>query len=585
MGITTATVLSSTTGIYPIPTTINLAETSGGVTTVSVMISTGATGGTITVTLGNLEQEVTVSVVDRLDSSGYLELDGDYVECQITSRGTDNYLAVSPDGTSRIEDRITLTSPGKLYLMAEPYILERDQTGTYRTGGELYAVRKNQDGTLSRIKMYVGQNYVNVGDLPDYATPYMYVGAFWRAEQSGERLIHIPNFTNTVAAGWTARVVDGEDWIMLDTEPTKDPGVTWAAGESPADMNDPANDALYRLTSGSNAISGVYNSTEPLYFRIGLTGPYTPTDEAPARYGKILVNYNDGKNAGMIYVRQGHDPDYLMRSEDPVPNGAIAARTHTVKISPYNITSQEYLDGTKPGGTATSDHSQLALNGGTFTEYPSQVGAYFQWANASFPRYAWHPTNPGVGTAITGWQNTRATGNWEDSYDLKSTHETCPPGYRRATDGSTSVEIANNTPVDDFEQRQSLWLNLVVGVNNNIQNSFWGYLADGFFDRHMITGTITGEADAAVLSDKYNVGYIGRLFYNPYNNASLFFPIAGFRNTTGQISGTAYYGQYWTATSYTGGAMAWSILTRKDECQTSFGNKPLAYPIRCVVDE
>lgn len=68
---------------------------------------------------------------------------------------------------------------------------------------------------------------------------------------------------------------------------------------------------------------------------------------------------------------------------------------------------------------------------------------------------------------------------------LSSTQESCPPGYRRPSDGITDYAAANTstTGIESSEIRQSLYVIPTFGDANSRDNFRWGFYADGFFDR------------------------------------------------------------------------------------------------------
>ncbi|MCD8174163.1 MAG: hypothetical protein LUD76_12055 [Alistipes sp.] len=375
------TVTASTTTIA-----IGSAPGSATATPVTVTMPAGVTSATATLSLGNLVQTVIFTREEPLSFTGINRLDGDYVTCEITRRGAGDWLTgVSSDGENSLPDGITLAEPGPLYIISEANI--GTGAGSARTGGELYAVRKYPDGSQSRSKIYTRQDYLDTGMINPVvpADGRFYVGAFWRHNQTGERLIRIP-YQNETAGEWTAIVIDGADWIKLDIKLSKDDirnggGITWDADESPADMNE--KDAEYQVTGNATTVSGNATAERPIYFRIGLKSTLPSAETAP-RYGRVLIQYNNGTSSAFLYIRQGEAADYLMRNGDPVPNGSITARTKTVKYSPYNLTSPEYIDGTRPGGTNSADHSQVGTRGGVFTEYPSQGGCFFPMGECVF---------------------------------------------------------------------------------------------------------------------------------------------------------------------------------------------------------
>lgn len=420
----------------------------------------------------------------------------------------------------------------------------------------------------------------DMGTIVPSVMSYGYVGAFWRADQTGERLIRIRRSANgtSIDGTWTATVVVGRDWIVLDTEQSDnvtDGGITWVANtENPADMNIAANDQKYRVGGNATTVSGTCeaNNTGEIYFRIGLKGKYTPTVAEPARYGVILLTYNNDSQNTLLYLRQGDEADFLMRRTDPTengtlttPNGAGEYRPIAAKFSPYNLTAEGFRN-----GSVTAQYTQLAVNGGTFTDYPSQAGALFQWAISDNIRYAYSPVGDfGV------WSAANAAGFWET---LRDAHETCPLNWRRPTDGSISGNEAANTDAifEISELRQSLWINPPETSIGDAGNSLWGYYADGFFDRRAIS------SNRSVRNSEKSAAFIGNLFYNKYNNASLFFPAPGIRHySSGVLNNIGTLGYYWTS-SVSSGTNARFMYLDSEKAMMHNSNKPNGISIRCI---
>ncbi|NCC10790.1 MAG: hypothetical protein EOM31_09880 [Bacteroidia bacterium] len=171
--------------------------------------------------------------------------------------------------------------------------------------------------------------------------------------------------------------------IVLSADKTADRGVTFQAGESPADMNNRTNDQNYRVSGTATTVSGVITEQDGIYFRIGLR---STCNQNQVRYARIAVEYGVGeqKVKAFIYLRQGQEADYVMPYQKRV--------TDAKKMTVYNLKSPTaYYYGYK----------NLAVNGAGFTDYPSQVGAYFQWANDKYMRYAFsNSLNPQLNLII-----------------------------------------------------------------------------------------------------------------------------------------------------------------------------------------
>ena len=205
-----------------------------------------------------------------------------------------------------------------------------------------------------------------------------------------------------------------------------------------------------------------------------------------------------------------------------------------------------------------------------FVKYPSQAGAYFQWANNNLPRRAYHPLNPAG--AISSWQQNYPTTYWNS---LAASHEVCPSGYYRPNDGPTDSHTSvTGTSPSISEMRQSLWINPPEYQVSDISNSFYGYLADGFFDRGVI------QSNRYVINSSVPAR-IGRLFHNPYNNASLFFAYTGHRYIIDGRFVDTNTGAYWNSSSYAA-ERGMSMGMTEAGSYSSSASKHYGLPIRCV---
>lgn len=457
-----------------------------------------------------------------------------------------------------------------------------------------------KDGDPSDVAVNVTQAYTLTGG----GTPVpgnTYVGAFWRADQTGERLIRITT-PDGLHGAWSAYVSEyGDDFapgeIVFSGAPSSDPGIYTG---NAVDMI--ANDAAYQVSGNDRTVAGTTAAGGDIFFRIGLKGKWSDNpaydDEIrPARYAVVMISYNNHQKYQKLFLRQGHEADYLMRPQDNNAAGNLHSlsggtpakpRPEACKFTPYNLTHPDLKDGTNTGGTMVTDHPaippRISIPEGAhedyFTAYPSQAGAFFQWANANQPRRAYHPANPtGI---ITNWQNNYPNNFWNS---LRAIHETCPPGYRRPNDGTITQN--SNATVAFSEMRQSLWLNPQGGRVGNADNSVWGYYADGFFDRREISDSDTGHAGTAVATGTANVAYTGRLFFNPTTNASLFIPASGYRNYTtgqplsGQLREAGEDGSYWT--SSVGPQYGWLLNVRlTDFAGQIISSRIYGFTVRCV---
>jgi hypothetical protein len=421
-----------------------------------------------------------------------------------------------------------------------------------------------------------------------------YAGAFWRADQTGERLIPIP-VKGTGA--WAVQVFRYGDFnqgdILFSTSPSEDPAITYTdgvptLGNTAADMID--NDALYQVEDGVTAMTGTVSS-ETVYLRIGLKTkwdeqPDYDEDYKPARYAVVAFSTLSGSTwtHQLFYLRQGHGADYLMNNGDKVTGGSgLTDRTHAVRFSPYNLTAETLNAATRATYSPTADTEAGATNPAGFTEYPTQVGAFWQWASEDNPRYAWDPFSSTITDFV---QYDFKAGTWET---LATDYENCPEGYRRPTngpiDGSGGPSALTLENLKLSELRQSLFIN--PGLNNDFAFSGYGnyvkgHYADGFFDRRAINTSYLGNKDyASVSTDNREIASTGGIFINATTGASLFFSRVGFRNgysnaTPGGKIEVHQDEHYWTASGNTGDA-AWTYF--------GYPLKASGLAIRCVKDE
>jgi len=426
---------------------------------------------------------------------------------------------------------------------------------------------------------------MNIGESPDIKddkppTGFIpYIGAFWKTHQTGERLIRIPRAPLGGADGsWTAQVIVGKDWIRLDTQMSSDNNIGWRGTGNEANVDNGNNsgfDTNHAVSSISTFVyghlreigsEGYQSGDENIYFRIGLTD--SNPDPMP-RYGMVLLTYADNELRQRIWIRQGEDADYLMRPDDVFSS---STRPDAQKFSPYNLTD--------PYGNSQTDYNSMAYgtgllgaNGGTFVDYPTQAGYFFQWNNST---RAFNPYLP----TFSNWNTAFGIEYWNGFID-----EVCPLNYRRPNDGNNTV---HNTTGDiaNSEIRQSLWLTPKVSSIPSTDNSVWGYYADGFFDRRTITDGpgAYSETNSSVSVGDNQIAHIGRLFFNPDNYASLFFPTAGYRSYTGNLQDVGHIGYYWTTTSYNA-SEAWYYAHNHDVLAAMlYGYRNCSNSVRCVYE-
>ena len=407
--------------------------------------------------------------------------------------------------------------------------------------GDVYyrVVAYNSAGSAtSNVATVTGIDFFPTGG--DNPNIQMYAGAFWRANEKGERIIQFGIGSGRNNSGnWTVSAIwyDG-NW---DPDNTANPDGIVLANSSLVTLP-VSGDAESYPVSGSRVISGTVADGGSITFRIGLDKKFTNYDENnhPARYAVLLLSYNNGSKRYKIFIRQGEGADYLMRPGDPGTTVNVGTRSYAVKFSPYNLRDQS---GSTPNDWDNT--TPLGTGGGQFTDFPTKAGYFFTF---SFTK-AFAPDIP-PGT-INAWNQTNynqsSTVLWDPSWDA------CPGGYRRPSDGLNNTKTYSKGAIAGSEIRQSLWVNPPTDTLSNSDNSTWGYYADGYFDRRkpVISLGTTPTVSSAVATSSVNVAYAGRLFFNPTTNASLFFPAAGYRfHQKGELYNAGGRARYWTSSAF-----------------------------------
>jgi len=407
--------------------------------------------------------------------------------------------------------------------------------------GDVYyrVVAYNSAGSAtSNIATITGIDFFPTGG--DNPNIQMYAGAFWRANEKGERIIQFGIGSGLNNDGnWTVSVIWYDD--KWDPDNAANPDGIVLANSSLIALPVSGDAESYPVT-GSRVISGTVADGGTITFRIGLDKHFTKYDENnfPARYAVLLLSYNKGAKRYKIFIRQGEGDDYLMRPGDPGTTVNVGTRSYAVKFSPYNLRDQS---GSTPNDWDNA--TPLGTGGGRFTDYPTKAGYFFTFSYTK----AFAPDTPS-GT-INAWNQTNynqsSTVLWDPSWDA------CPSGYRRPSDGVNNTNTFSKGAIAGSEIRQSLWVNPPTDTLSNSDNSTWGYYADGYFDRMkpVISLGTTPTATSAVATGSVNVAYAGRLFFNPTTSASLFFPAAGYRfHQKGQLYNAGGRARYWTSSAF-----------------------------------
>lgn len=423
----------------------------------------------------------------------------------------------------------------KVRILARPTSLTENNGGKFVVHcGMQYSqpTDANPTKTFTLGNISVTSRQVGLVDIPEPmpATPLPnpYVGAFWRNDQMGERLIYIQANTSTTEGDWTATVAWtsdnwSEDDIIILQEPK--PTITDQLFDDSKPDTPPV---LAQSSMAAGTTTSSSNNLYDIFFKIGLKSKHTPapTDDQ-VRYAVILLTYNDNTKNHYIYLRQGEAP-------------SIIGTGTTTLWSAYNL-----------GNSGTP----APFNNGGFVRFPSQAG-YFKKASTSTKMYP--PTSTGF-----------VRNDWNADKTYTAIASVCPTGYRIPTCHSASA-----TSGDDMH---SLF---VVGTNAKSGDLIRGTYADGYYDRTNNSSSYEPNPDYA--------GYAGQIVVNTSTYASVFFPTPGFRaaTTTGSITSGTAIGGYWSSSSWATGKTYMSLLVSSTsgilELKRASAAAGLGYNIRCV---
>ena len=512
---------------------------------IEVSMTSTFTTGTITIVLGNITKVITVEQRAPITFlSGVVDdfaiANEHFTGMLIPVSGvTPNWLKFSTaaDGSNSVEEIANLA--GKIYIVHDHNIVLSG--GTTRSGS-VYITRDDEKG---RVKALFIQPYLNADGITDNMPAHVntFVGAFWKANQTGERLIRIVRPTTSpvdaIDGQWTAVALIGNSFIKLDKQPSLDAGV-WSPGGPAIDGNDLGFDALHSVMGTATSVfgtMGVSPLSQEIYFRIGLRSDFQPTLVDPVRYGMVLLAAKGGAVLQRIFIRQGEEADNV--SEITAPTDYA-----DVKWMPYNVGN--FFNKTQYG------------NPYGLVAYPSQAGYLYQWENPLLN--AFPPTGLiSISSSVIGIP----------------IENPCPAGYVLP-----SGEL-NGT--SEIESLKTAW---GTGAPTDIRLA-WGYYADGFFDRRA-PGTSEFGVAVSVVATGSDVAFMGQLVYNPSTIASLFIPSAGNRFPTEQDTyGGGETGRYWSRTLdiNTGNATAFFLNTlRISNLVLNNSGTMNALSLRCVVE-
>lgn len=523
--------------------------------------------------IGNLSQRIRIERRENLLSfGGAIPLNQKYIYGKVED-GTDHWCRIAAHGGANFENAVAeYVSPedqdSDLYMVLTDNIYMNEGTPRPTRSADLVFYKANEEG---HTRILIQQPSFNIFGDPEVSTGKIinpYVGAFWRNDQTGERVIKMLIQGSPSQLSWDAQVAVGHDWIRLQTGGSTDPSIYTA---TPMLGTDPAFETTRQLTDMTRTL--IRGEKENVMFRIGLVGTIGKTDH---RYGVVIVNtYVDKvhQNTYRIFVRQGDAADYLYRKTDNGYNGwgleISIPRPKSKKITPYNLTDPLLGTGSRTSNTNWTNyltHNKMPLdydprtlnttfNRAKFTQFPSQAGYMFVWNintdepvpgqdNREYMR-AYHPKNNAslavplalMGENFSGISGIRY-GEIPILYDKKA--DPCPYGYRYPSQGKIVMGDYTITTPEESEMIQSMLFDPdaptrdpASALEAMAKYTLWGYYADGFFDRLPITDLPAFPASKAMYgTDVSNAtgndyGYIGQVIFNPYNYASIFFPATG----------------------------------------------------------
>lgn len=405
-----------------------------------------------------------------------------------------DFVRFSTSASGSYTKTLTPNPSDNLYVKIDPVspdenMVLKDFQNFSAVATEFYLTRAT---TQSRVKIHLTREpYIDiVRDSPPLGPPsWQYVAAFWKNDQTGERIIRAYEHNGS---GWSARVVYGQDFIRIANVDDRT--------QEEIQRTDAENFQIQADDKWSTYIQQPYYSythsearpMPQMAFRIALTSRNT---SGKPRYGVVVLispyarGYPYNGQSIVVMVRQGQDADYIF---EPTETYNGAPRIYAQAFSPYGVTVSDTT--ANPGGVNFADHKSMGGRG-VFTTFPTQSGYRYQYGSD----IAIHPTNPTVATPIHGY-----TYNYAAQYK-----EVCPAGYM--------------TPVTDQAQsgmKHSFLYDLKSG-ETALRNPL-GLCADGFYDRHprvSYNGSFYQIIQAGVQS-----AYPGIVRINPITKASIFIP-------------------------------------------------------------
>ncbi len=298
-------------------TCIGFSAIGSGISITSIQLNNISTSGQVTVdpTTGNLSWTIgaTQSSFQAIPNNVTLQ---ETLQSIISSNG---FLMMVPQ---------TLGSNAKLVVTDSG-----GGTTTFNLAGQVW-----EAGQKINYNLNLNQDpaSITIDELPD-----AFVGAFWRYNETGERIIRM----NNLGAWEVSILATDNNWsrsnIMLDSLPSS----------YSTTMGVAISGAIQQMTSSKSTLSGTGN----ISFRVGLTADSKiPSSTSKPRYAILLVKHTRLTKNHLIFLRQGEAPDLV--------NGSAP-------FSPFN------LDASKGIGLFGNTYNMV--------DYPTQSGGFKRWSTSN----------------------------------------------------------------------------------------------------------------------------------------------------------------------------------------------------------
>ena len=338
--------------------------------------------------LGTMDEVASIAVKNVV-VSGNLSLDStaDTLQWTLDDPVSQVYYAGVNDTVLSANYVPVISSNG--YLMLPPQTLPSDAQITVTTKNDsvkTYDISNKiwEAGQQIDYKMNLS---IDPASISVNAIQTSYVGAYWRYNETGERIIRMNN-TGT----WDATVIATDsNWDASDIL------IDYLPSSYNSKIGTLISTDILQMTETANVVSG----TGDISFRIGLKSSATlESSTSTPRFAIVMIKYDGMTKNHLIFLRQGEAPIAV--------NGTVA-------FSPYNVSS------TQSSTVGTYE----------FIDYPSKAGGYKQWSTDAV-------VYPITGSSMTSSVNTDTIAN------------VCPLGYRIPTQDDLIQLKGDSTALGGF---------------------------------------------------------------------------------------------------------------------------------------